>query len=395
VIATLLLLLAPAVHADTRAELHSCACDLLRDDCALLMPAPKGGVALKLGPETAALVARVTKAATTDPDWDNNSLFAFEFQKRLAAVTAGLAFENVPPAAARKALASCKDVRGKLGDATPPAVLRQALAPIYRNYADLWRHRVAPRWPGRPCAEGNGVLAGKLCLDGYTGEHFQDFPIDERVPAAFSDFSRRLTRRLAPHFTPVEAGLIGCTFLRLETGRGVRRLREGDLLSIGNVSNHSRSTACDIRFLVLRDAGGHELRFDLAPKGTGLFPFTTALKKRLLAHYPALSWDEARERVVRGGESVFYAALAREAEKKLGVSAPPAGSELTPDDWFALKIGAIAREALVDSGFVVFDPLLNPNHKNHFHVEVAELPRAKEARERALDKLLREVAGLN
>jgi hypothetical protein len=277
--------------------------------------------------------------------------------------------------------------------------MRKVLACTFREEGELSRYNVLDKWPGCRCGYDpkkkiyTGVEIDGVCLRSFTEDLFADMPIDERVITAMRKFVANLKARAAP-YEPTEIGINGCSFMRFENGPAVKELEAGDLIENKHISRHARSTACDIRYVKFEDGNGGQKLFDMDPKDDAAsdLPFARALQKSLVqCPDPAkaracrqfldnsvsfdLAWRRARHEMMheeKAGE--FYRNLEEGFWGKLNDKSPPetaAGhAKLTKKEWEQLKFGVIARNCLIDSGFMVYDPLLNDEHNNHFHVAV-------------------------
>jgi len=216
---------------------------------------------------------------------------------------------------------------------------------------------------------------------------FAEYPIDARVPEGLERLIADLRGRLPDHRL-VEVEITGCAFERFETGADVRRGVPRDRrLGLRHVSSHARATACDLRSLTFVDEAGCKrvlLLGDL-PGASSRRPFQEALSKYTgpLSSLSGARWpvagEGARRRLRRGGFGGFYRGLEAHLLERAALGPPPCpaegaggtceagGPSLTNEEWFQLRAGVAARNALVDAGFVVYDPTTNTSHRDHFH----------------------------
>jgi hypothetical protein len=348
----------------------SCVGELLGGDGSLLTAGT-----VELAPAAAHRVAESTRAP-------HAAQALLDQQPELARLGAVVALHRLAALDAGAAAAQCAAFPRDRPD-------RNALLCAFRASAGLGGTQLAAHWAGCRCGF-HGRKLGDACIDTRSDEHFfDDLPIDPRLVDALARFVTRLDHALEPHGMRVDnVGLVGCTELRFERGAQMRGLdREARArLDMNDLSNHSFATACDLRYLTLRrSSGGGAVGF--AVRG-----FTLALMERLgvpddisMSEQRKLFRDRARQ-IVSRGIGAWYRAL-------------PDSHELT-----VFTIGALARNALVDAGLVVYDPLVNGAHEDHFHFHVpidparaAELARQELAggeREKQIAEDLRRAAGL-
>lgn len=185
-------------------------------------------------------------------------------------------------------------------------------------------------WSGTRCGN-QGVVLGDVCVDGTSCcVPFPAYPIDARVPPALSAALSSARTDLAARGIALEgASMIGCFLTRFEGPVRTRAPRVGDLVRPSDVSRHAEGVACDLSRLQI---DGKEVTVE-------------DIGKEIM--------DAARG----WGETMFY--------RRSKLEARPTSRR----DRF-VTIAIVLRNALVDQGFVVYSPLTNPFHKDHFHFHV-------------------------
>lgn len=293
------------------------------------------------------------------------------------------------------ALRSCRAMQAALSPDyspdDPEAVreLRDALTCALRMEEDLPFYRVMSRWPGCRCGLAGGRtygrMVGEVCVGNWvTSSAFEDDPIDERMPGAISTFIRGLQARW-PGMRIKRIGLLGCGFLRFETGGNVKgELPKTRELGMTHVSAHAKSTACDLDSITFLDSSCSERTFRMALRQNGekTLPFFSALQKYTVdlagvtgVRWPVSSAKNKKLKLNGPGIGEFYrdlesrvASLERPPMCPAGARACTPGSPILSDEeWFQLKAGVLARNQLVDSGLIVYDPCTNSAHHDHLH----------------------------
>jgi hypothetical protein len=319
-----------------------------------------------------------------------------EYNPDLAALFAFAALHRVTGAAA--ALEQCRRLGSAL--AAPPSEaaatrLREELTCALRLAVGQQALPIDAGWSGCRCGF-QGRVVGGACVDSLSADRrFTEEPIDQRMRAGLERLVRTLQHRIAPGLRLVQLGLAGCHEARVERGQIVRELAQQQRpeFDLRHVSEHAHGTACDLKYLRF-EGGGRSFDFAVAAFHAALLDHLHIVGDPLAQSF---QFQRTAHDVVARGEGRFY----RPLEATLRSATMPLASD--PD--FQLRIGVILRNALVDSGFVVFDPLTNAAHRDHFHFHLpddaeraARLARpdlADEERERLIDPDLRRAAGLN
>jgi hypothetical protein len=258
---------------------------------------------------------------------------------------------------------------------------RNNMVCAFRAGSTLAGHPVFQQWPGCSCGGGRGRMLGGLgtCITSHDPvDRFEQEPIDQRMPDMLSGFVRLLESRTG--FRVREVVTIGCGFQRFETGTAVRGLAkmspERRALRASHISDHSRASACDLAAVTFRIDDCHDFTWQAlseAPGRANVRPYYDALKGYLNAR--GLDADALIDghQVVREGAGVFYRRLERDLSARPwptlhGGSYGARGSR--DEQTMQVRLGVLLRNALVDSGFVVYDPTTNSGHRDHFHFEI-------------------------
>ncbi len=382
----------------------------------------KDGAALKLGPKDAAIVSgTVTAARASDPEDKLVAQYTLEYNERLSRLATSLAYSDaasrpVKPThdeedyewarklatekeiadlkkadsddlsmrwlVLREAIRSCGRVNHELQHYGAPelrdpdvaARLREELVCGFRLTDDLWKYRVRHRWPGCSCdtrlpnKKGFGGGSRGRFVDGVcvtsTDEYdrFADKPIDERMPRFLEKFIAILRQKM-PGYDVAQVGIMSCGYERLETGDQVKDIASSreKALYMHHLSDHARGTACDLSGVTFRKKDGCE---EIVFKAGQTQRSPTQFKDSLIAASGGRAKFEAmrKQAIVDGELDHHYAQLEKSLLEKGFSAKDAAGNEF--------KAGVVVRNALTEAGFLVYDPMINGPHRNHFHFEI-------------------------
>ncbi|MBI3542162.1 MAG: hypothetical protein HY075_02665 [Deltaproteobacteria bacterium] len=281
--------------------------------------------------------------------------------------------------------------------------VRDALVCSFRLQGDLPRYSVYESWPGCGCTSSDtGRRIGGTCFQTGSEDVFTKFPIDSRMPDALAVFSDKINQKMKP-LKLSSANLIGCGVVRVERGGNVV-LGKNATFGLSDVSEHAQGVACDMNALAFTDencakcnpkfdmaldcksvAAGDPLADACSAKYKGKRSegavFNAVLEKfyaRNAAKFdrPAQFVAKGDKRFTGGGFGSFYRKLEDYIQKS--PDEPPKGIDGQPvmskAEWFQLRAGVVARNALVDAGLIPFDPTTNSAHVDHFHFELPREP---------------------
>jgi len=412
-----------------KSGLQSCACQLVGvDHCTRKVRKKEHAekTALRLSRKDAIRVSATVGVAVAIGSREQD--FAIPYSRRLSQLAGAAVYSDLASGEAaqrsdfalqsyllEQGLSHCKELNRLVGSSAElsggtsakkdrPADVQsvaQELLCSLRLSGDLWRHGVFLRWPGCRCeyapygkdSTESGVVVGDACISTpYPNDPFFDRQIDERMPGAFHDFISSLDARVAP-LKVRRLGIIGCGMTRLETGYAVKQLARSRSPSMkrSHISAHAQGTACDLESVTFYDPQDCGIELTFTMDGNVSPNYAKSLFKYLQkTHRIKTARDITRCGViVRKGVDAVYRTLEGELSAARP-SAKPWSKKFTPEHQFQLKMGVLIRNALIDAGFVVLDPVINTSHRYHFH---AELPSRDETHEglKARDPAVRSV----
>lgn len=230
-----------------------------------------------------------------------------------------------------------------------------------RLRGDLWRYPVYEKWPKKyPKCEADSKNTGVSIEGACVTKAGTGAPIDARFTKGLEDFVKRLN--IATKGTVEELQMGGCFNLRAANESQTRNLADQEddpILTAANMSNHAEARACDIDAVVLR-RGGQKIRLEI--KKSGPDSLRDALDEYVkFAPVPALFGPPLRPNE-RGSAFGLANWRALSSAKK-----PP---QMSQERFERFRIGVAVRNSLIDSGFYAVDPLINQEHRDHFHVSV-------------------------